>query len=357
MSAIQAIHIRGYEERIEPKAHIVYRIEIQASVRSWQMWRRYSEFVDLHLELTKSAGSLPPAELPPKNSFSLFRSRSPALLEERRAGLEHYLRAILSARDDRWRENLAFRDFLGVPVGKQNGMEGGAISQFTSSSWLDEHQDLLARVRDIRADINKRDALSDHGDISASHQANVQAKKKLAGVLTRVGVFEDGLRTLGLSGMSEGELQRRTDMVARLRDDCEKLAKMVTVARMTSRGLGSSAERNPAASSDRAALLETTSRTGQPVTRVFGAAAKPQETEQTRPLDDHGLVQLQNTQMVQQDEQLAQLSTILQRQKHLGVAIGHEIAEQNEELDGLTMDVDRVGRKLGTAKKQLNRLG
>lgn len=54
MSAIQAIHIRGYEERTNPKAHVVYRIEIQASVRSWQMWRRYSEFADLHVELTKS---------------------------------------------------------------------------------------------------------------------------------------------------------------------------------------------------------------------------------------------------------------------------------------------------------------
>ncbi|OSX67629.1 hypothetical protein POSPLADRAFT_1129634 [Postia placenta MAD-698-R-SB12] len=359
MSAIQAIHIRGYEERTNPKAHVVYRIEIQASVRSWQMWRRYSEFADLHVELTKSTGAPPPAELPPKRALSLFKTRNTAMLEERRAGLEIYLRAILSARDDRWRESFAFRDFLGVPVGRQNGADGAAPSQFTSSSWLDEHQDLLARVRDVRADINKRDALSDRGDISASHQSNVQAKKKLAGVLTRVGVLEDGLRSLGLSGMSEGELQRRTDMVARLRDDCEKLAKMVTVARMTSRGIGSAAERNPAAPSDRAALLETTSSSGfnKPATRVFGAAARPQETEQTRPLDDHGLMQLGQTQMEQQDQQLAQLSTILQRQKHLGLAIGSEIAEQNELLDDLTSDVDRVGNKLTSAKKQLNRLG
>ena len=104
MTAIQAIHIRGWEERLEPKTHVVYRIEIQASVRSWQMWRRYSEFADLHIELTKSTGSTPPAPLPPKNTLTMFRSSTnPTLLEERRAALETYLRAMLAARDDVWR--------------------------------------------------------------------------------------------------------------------------------------------------------------------------------------------------------------------------------------------------------------
>ena len=365
MTAIQAIHIRGWEDRPEPKPHVVFRIEIQASVRSWQMWRRYSEFADLHVELTKSCGAPPPAPLPPKNSLKMLRSSSnPVLLEERRAGLETYLRAILAAKDDVWRESFAFRDFLGVPVGKQDRDAGGgpglAGTQFTASSWLDEHQDVQARVRDVRADINRRDALADNGDVSGSHQANVQAKKKLAGVLTRVGVLESGLQTLGLAGMSEGELQRRTDMVARLRDDCEKLAKIVTVARMTARGIGTAAERNPAPAGDREALLGGSSIPGgfnRPVARVFGQAAQPRETEQTRPLDNHGLVQLHQTQMDQQDAQLAQLSTILQRQKQLGLAINQEIREQIEDLDTLTLEVDQVGGKLTNAKRQLNRLG
>ena len=359
---IQAIYIRGHEERTSPKPHTVYRIEIQASVRSWQMWRRYSEFADLHTELTKSTGSPPPAELPPKHSLSMFRSHNnPAVLEERREGLERYLRAILSSKDDRWRDAFAFRDFLGVPVGKFQGDGGaGGSSQFTSSSWLDEHTDLQARIRDVRADVNKRDALSDMGDVSGSHQANVQAKKKLAAALSRVGVLEEGVQHLALAGMSEGELQRRRDMVGRLRDECEKLAKMVTVARLTSRGVGSSAERNPASEADRAALLSGPSgkpTTGfqRPITRVFGG--QPKETDQTRPLDNQGLVQLQQTQIDQQDAQLSQLSAILHRQKQLGVAIGQEIEVQNEMLDDLTGEVDRVGGKLKSAKTQMNRLG
>ena len=365
-TVIQAIYVRGYEERTQPKPHTVYRIEIQASVRSWQMWRRYSEFADLHTELTKSTGSPPPADLPPKHSLSMFRSHNnPAILENRRQGLEQYLRAILSARDDRWRESFAFRDFLGVPVGKihSDAATGAGFSQFTSSSWLDEHTDVQTRIRDIRADINKRDALSDQGDVTGAHQANVQAKKKLAATLSRVGALEEGVQDLAVAGMIEGELQRRRDMVGRLRDDCEKLAKMVTVARMTSRGIGSAAERNPATESDRATLFDQPRSSGggfqRPVARVFGGggSGKPKETDETRPLDNQGLVQLQQTQMDRQDAQLSQLSATLQRQKHLGLAIGEEISLQNEMLDGLTDEVDRVGGKLTKAKKQMNRLG
>lgn len=364
VTAIQAVYVRGYEERPEPKRHIVFRIEIQAHVRSWHMWRRYSEFVDLHTELTKSVGAPPPSPLPPKHAFAMLRSsKNEALLEERRAGLEAYLRAIVSAKDSKWLDSFAFRDFLGVPAGKQepNGSSsggndgvGGGGAQFTSSTWLDEHMDLQARVRDVRADVNRRDAFSDRGDVGAAHGTNVQAKKKLAGVLSRIGALAEGLDVLALRGMSEGELQRRTDMVARLQDDCEKLAKMLTVARHTSRGLGSAAERT--ADSDRAALLGGAS-SSKPIARVFGAPQPPKETKKTRPLDDQGLVQLQQTEMEQQDTQLAQLTAILQRQKQLGIAINNELAQHMELLDGLSDDMDRVGGKLTAAKKQLNRLG
>src|SRR6266436_6749345 len=83
MTAIQAVYVKGHEERSQPKPHTVYRIEIQASVRSWSMWRRYSEFVDLHTELTKSTSSPPPASLPPKHTFSVLSLRP---LHDRDAG-------------------------------------------------------------------------------------------------------------------------------------------------------------------------------------------------------------------------------------------------------------------------------
>ncbi|KAI0304875.1 syntaxin [Russula brevipes] len=370
MTAIQAVYVRGHEERPEPKPHIVFRIDIQAHVRSWQMWRRYSEFVDLHTELTKSVGAPPPSSLPPKHALAMLRSpKNEALLEERRAGLEAYLRAIVSAKDSRWLDTFAFRDFLGVPIGKHGAGDlgdgtggGGGGAQFTSSTWLDEHMDLQARVRDVRADANRRDALSERGDVAGAHATNVQAKKKLAGVLARIGALVAGLDALALRGMSEGELQRRTDLVARLQDDCEKLARMLAVARLqqqqqAARGLA--AERSAGVASDPmgGAYGGGASSSSKPIARVFGVPQPPKETEETRPLEDHGLLTLQQAKMEQQDAQVAQLTAILQRQRQLGTAINNELAQHIELLDGLTNDMDTVGGKLTTAKKQLNRLG
>lgn len=358
MTAIQAIFIRDYEERSSPKSHIVYRIEIQAHVRSWQMWRRYSEFDDLNLALAKTVGA-PPSHLPPKHKFSLLRSNNDtAVLDARKEGLERYLRAIISAKEDKWRDHFAFREFLGIPVGRPTTQPNGP-TQFTFATWLDEHLDIQTRLRDVWADINKRDALSDRGDVAAAHKSNVNAKTKLAGLLSRIGVLGKGLEELALKGLSEGELQRRTDMVARLQDDCEKLSKVVTVARQTSsnRGItaGNSAALNPASHSDRETLLGPKA-SSKPARRVFGVS-QPEETEVTRPLDNTGLHSLQQTQIQQQDQQVSLLTTILQRQRQLGEAINNEIIEQNEALDTLSSDVDLVSGKLHRANRQLNRLG
>jgi len=156
MTAIQAIYIKGHEERPTKATHsLSYRHP--ASVRSWSMWRRYSEFVELHTELTKSLVPTP-ASLPPKHTFSILRirplhDRDEGLLEERRAGLETYLRAIVALKNDRWRE-LCIPRFPGYTCGETRTMDGAGRGSFSSSSWLDEHLELQNRIRDVRADIN-----------------------------------------------------------------------------------------------------------------------------------------------------------------------------------------------------------
>lgn len=359
MAAIQVVRVLGHEERSTPKTHIVYKIQVQASVRTWLMWRRYSEFDDLNTELTKSIGEAPPCPLPPKHSFTMFRSKeNPQVLQERVEGLEAYLRAIVASKDDRWRVDPAFKEFLGIPAGRKDA-EGSSRTDFTSASWLDEHMDLQNHIRDIRADVNKRDALLERGDVSSAHSTNVQARKKLAQVLTRLTSLTDGLTNLANSGLSEGEVRRRTDMVARLQDDCEKLSKMMVAVRTTgTRALTTNVSSNKVMASDRdrEVLFSQSSQSSKPFARVFGAVGVPEETEETRPLDDQSLLQLQQTKIDQQDEQLNKLTVILARQRQLGLAINQEIAEQNDLLDGLTEDVDRTGAKLSNAKKQLNRI-
>ena len=357
-AAIQSVVVSGYEDRSDPSPHTVFRLEIRAHVRSWTMWRRYSEFAELYTELTKSTGAPPPTPLPPKHALSkaFTFGRAGTDLEERRQGLEAFLRAIVAAKDSRWRDSYAFRDFLGVPIGRAADAGGpGAGGQLSAAAWLDEQLDVAAAVRDMRADLNRRDALSDAGDVSGAHQANVQAKKKLAAVLTRVGALASALDGLARGGMAQGELQRRADIVGRLQDDCEKIGRMVSAARHSSRALSppNTADSGPA--SDREALFGGARPAGGKVTRVFGQKPAPVETAATRPLDDAGLMQLQQQQMDQQDTQLASLTAILQRQRQLGMAIHSEISQQNEMLDDLNDNVDRVGGKLSSAKKMLNR--
>jgi regulator of vacuolar morphogenesis len=73
-------------------------------------------------------------------------------------------------------------------------------------------------------------------------------------------------------------------------------------------------------------------------------------------LDNVGLYGLQQQQIEQQDTQLAQLTTILQRQRQLGEAINAEVVSQMELLDDLSNEVDNAGVKLQAAKREMNKL-
>ncbi|KAF8922485.1 hypothetical protein CPB85DRAFT_1267797, partial [Mucidula mucida] len=133
MTAIQAVSIPDYQERTDPKPHTVYQIVVVLN-----------------------------------------------LLEERRSGLETYLRAIVSAKDDQWREAVAFKQFLGIPIGKSQAPAPNP-THFSLMTWLDEHREIQSRLRDVRADINAREAFATQGDVNSSHKSNVAAKQKLAG--------------------------------------------------------------------------------------------------------------------------------------------------------------------------------
>ncbi|KAG8803861.1 hypothetical protein FRC17_006100 [Serendipita sp. 399] len=358
------LHIaQAISDRTSPKPHTVYEISVTTPMRSWQMWRRYSEFDELHDELIKSCSAPPPAELPGKHIWSFKSSfHNEALIEERKAGLEKYLRTIIASKDPQWRDNAAFRQFLGAPVTKYQETQAAKTVQhtpvFSTASWIEEHSELQTLTRNVRASLNKRDSLWDSGDTRASSSANIQAKRQLADLVDRVGNLAQGLKSLSEAGMSAGELQRRTDMVTRLQDDCEQLNRVVAIARNPNRQSNApptSADAMAGPSNPRGSLLGGAS--SRPFARVFGAPQPvAEETAETRPLDDRGLVQLQHQKMKDQDSQLDGLSAILQRQMHIGQAISTEIDEQNKILDEMSEDVDRVTDKIKKANKTMAKL-
>ncbi|KAF9999592.1 hypothetical protein BGZ80_003469 [Entomortierella chlamydospora] len=466
---LQAIYIRHYETRDNPKPHTVYQVEVHAAVRTWSVWKRYSEFEQLHerfMELFPD--NPPPLQLPQKHWWQSTMD-NPELLEERRGGLEAYLRGILSHRDDRWRLTHEWNEFLAVPVGRSQadlfaggpGVRGpattaaaaskgaephgasllshlnifgfagyGSSSQpaaeqesqanpvmtpapapqfFTTESWLEEFRTLQGIAREVRSLINRRETHLGRSEISASHNCTIQSKKLLTSLGLRIPALENGLTTLAMgkpggggrgSVMSDGELRRRQDMLSELKDEREVLTKLVIANRQNDgvvgyQGAGSNV---PASPGDRNALLvskssgnllggspassirgnadnfslaESTLNGGGSITsvttsssrmpnsrRVFGRVVQTitQETSQTRGLDNEGLLLLQQEQMKQQDDHIEQFNAILQRQKHIGLAIGQELDNQIQLLDELDRDVDRTTLKLGIVNKKIGKI-
>ncbi|EST07219.1 Phox homologous domain protein [Kalmanozyma brasiliensis GHG001] len=146
---LQGISIPRYESRSgTASSYIVYAVVIQLPVRSWTVYRRYSEFVRLDKNLAASpngpaatgsgepggAGRPPPRTLPPrerarewKKTFSGFLSFASGdqsgdgfddevWLKERMQSLETYLKAIVMDEDAGWRESEAFKMFIEWPM-------------------------------------------------------------------------------------------------------------------------------------------------------------------------------------------------------------------------------------------------
>ena len=286
------------------------------------------------------------------------------VIRERKVLLETYLRTILTNRDARWRASYTFKDFLAVPTSSSrtnassstpasaSGVSGPP-EHFTSSNWLSEHGNLQTLLRLTRAALLKRDALAGMGDAGGSRGASVEAKKLLREVGDRVEALEQALNTIS-AGLGEGEKRRREELVESVRAERGNLQRMAEAGVRTS-----GFTRDTGTSTSAAQPTSTMPGTFPPPStgRVFGSRPPPQETAETRPLDDQGLVQLQQTQVEAQDEQLRELSKLLNRQRTMGEEIYREVGEQNDMLDDVDGEIGKVGNKLGRAKRQMNRLG
>lgn len=147
-------------------------------------------------------------------------------------------------------------------------------------------------------------------------------------------------------------------MVSALQDECETLGRLSIAARAGPASLrsGGGGVKDDVPAALRNELIPSSASSSKPPTRVLGVRPPPVETAETRPLDNVGLLQLQQDAIARQDDRLSGLSAILRRQKDIGLAINQELAVQNELLDNLGGQVDRTGAKLGDAKKRMKKL-
>ncbi|KAI0481349.1 Phox homologous domain-containing protein [Xylariaceae sp. FL0804] len=377
------------------KPYTLYNITLRLPLRTFVVQKRYSDFAALHSALIALVGGNPPppAPLPAKSWFRSTVS-SPELTEDRRRGLEAYLRAVAESPDRRWRDTAAWRGFLGLPSSSGGGSGSASSVQNANArsfagrapnrdaanaaaardpgTWLDLHGEMKRDFQEARRCLARRDAAVATASASASSadnttppaaalEAATAAKKalvKAGGLLT---CLRDGLKAMEEDGnggggggrrLGEGEIRRRKDLLASARVDREDLDKLSsTVVTATARTAA-------AQDAQKAALLGTSTNTGGGSSRrrVLGAPALAPETQRTRELDNVGVAQLQRQLMDEQDEDVGELAKIIRRQREMALQIDRELGEQDDMLDALGRQVDVVGDKVRVAKGRVGKI-
>ena len=376
----------------DPKPYTLYNLNLKGPLRTTVIQKRYSEFDGLNDALTKAVGA-PPVPLPAKSWFKRTVN-SPELTEERRKGLEAYVKAIETSDDARWRNSNVWRDFLGLPPiavsvkeRSGSGTADGLPPPMTAGAWLDLHGNLKGLLHEARVQLSKREQAS---TTLQQHEAGGNAKKCLVKAHTLVLRLEEGLKGLqeGRAGerLGDGEVRRRKDLLGRARKERQGLegvlntwvvkhpnaasnggvgAAMATDAQkqgLFQNVLSGDSAVNSAASSQtnlsRGSGMPGSYPAQGPATssrRVLGGPP-PKETERSRELDNEGVLQLQKQIMQEQDLDVQDMGQVVRRMREMGIAINEELIEQGQLLDMLDQDVDRVDGKIAIAKKRVGKI-
>ena len=344
------------------KPYTIYIITLRLPLRSYTVQKRYSDFLTLHTGLTEQVGAAPPVSLPAKSWFSRTVS-DPDLTEERRKGLQAYLKTINVSSDSRWRNTSVWRAFLNLPssFASQGTSKAGNLHSVLSGPggggapitdpivWLDCHRDLKTQLHDARLNLTNRDQASTP---QKQHEAGAAAKSSLVKGGGMITALEEGLKNIqkvategwGGQKLGDGEIRRRKDLIATARKDKEGLEDLLNA--MTTK---SSLDHAVATIQDKQSLVGSKSK---PATgRVLG-----KETAETRELGNQGVLQLQKQKMADQDMDVDELRKIVQRQRELGERINEELEVQNDLLKMVDEDVDRVKGKIDIAKKRITKI-
>lgn len=352
------------------RPYTIYNISVRQPLRSFNLQKRYSDFVTLHNDLTSQASNAPPPAPLPSKSWIKKTVSDPDLAEDRRRGLETYLKSINVSQDHRWRSTSAYQKFLNLPSPSTNGTAKPPFSTkqadlhnssiLDPSIWLDIHRDLRSQITDTRQALRRR---TDASTAAAQHEAAAEVKRYLVRSGTTISALDEGLGKMSevariprkgksekdtdSTRLSEDEITRRRGLLGAARKERDNLEAQLTAA-SASLTSATTATPNP---NERDTLLNptSTSTTTKPSgRRVLGAPAS--ETDRTRELDNNGVLQLQQQIMKEQEEDVGDLTKTMARMKSMGVQINEELAYQNGMLGILEDDVERVGGKIGVAK-------
>lgn len=293
------------------------------------LWKRYREFVDLRVQLLKETGqSEIPYEFPQKQYgvFAHSRSVSPEVLSERRRLLGSFLYELLNDNfDTQWRNTVAIARFLQFPQQQTWVQWSTGLVEGKSQTGDKESNDWIVQLRDCKNLLT-----------SAKEMDNKDKLKHILQLRLDVKLLKADLESAKSNHViSEREYERRMNLLLVFQDDMNEVAQSDRTNSLNDTD-------NLTVSSTDPQIPSNNVRNSR---RVFG------ETQETVDLNNRGLLQLNESHIQSQDDQLLSLHKTIQQQKALSLAMNQELQQQNEILTQFQNSVQHTQGKLSKAKK------
>jgi regulator of vacuolar morphogenesis len=296
------ISIPGYSET----SPIHYNIQVSFERTTFNVKKRYSDFVEFVVSIENEMGEKAPVDLPAKKWIG---SKSREFLDDRRRGLELFLRAIVKR--DEWRDSLALMSFLEISAHIKNETSQAAKAR---GDWIK----LTSEANSLVQQISKQTSSAERRRLSVLANARIKDLERILSADNALG---------------DGEYRRRRDIIQKLNQSLRE----------------SVSSPNPQPTPATYSNSSTPSRSSSP--RVLGG-----ETERTRQVNNAGLMTIQKNDMEEQDKVIDNLREMISRQRTLGLSINEELAHHNQLLDEMDTDTHSVNAHLNQAKRRTGKL-
>ncbi|QLQ80075.1 hypothetical protein HG537_0D00750 [Torulaspora globosa] len=306
-----------------------------------QVYRRFSEFVELKSKLEKQFGAELPYELPGRK-FGLWKRSAvdPEIIEERKTQLAKFLKDMLNdSFDTKWKNSEHVCKFLKLSTDwNATGESNNRNVHETQLLDLKDPAQWMTKLKDSKTVLEQ-----------AKRAGSSQRSKLLMELRLDLYNMETGLREQSESQqIGDIEVERRSNLLSTLKRDVNEMAleQAHDVDSHSGKELSTDDDERvrSALFPDSVALRSPK----KPLTgrRRFG------ETGETEQLDNRQLLQLHKSKMHDQDKELEEMRKIIQRQKNLSIEMNQELAQQNDLLDLLGNDVDDTATRLRVANRK-----
>lgn len=318
-----------------------YHVDIRLPLRALAVQKRYNDFVALVEDLCDEIGISVadfPHLLPPKRCFFYSQKR---IVEERTQLLTLFMNGVVEDRDLQNRKSVHRffdlpKNFKFTPGMYQTRNAEALVPTETAEpanaqESAQEARDLKFVIDDDTSEISAAQWLAylrmvRYSVASLSHESvesRVAARELVNNYIKpNVAKLAASLAFLGKKGLDDAEKKKRTTMLQ------ETNAKIGLFMK------GPAEQRKETAA----------------------APVKAEETAETIPLSNKELLQQQEQIHKQQDEEVEELRKLIARQREIGLAINHEVEEQNEILDSFGEEVEQLLEKLRGARARARKV-